>query len=108
MSRDLACLAAVLLSVTTAGTTKAPSVKLWLDTSADAPCEQGAAPSGEWRIKNGEQRNVHVILDRIVERQGGPKKDRMEDTIGPQETRDLGCQATDAGAQTITLVRAIY
>ena len=84
------------------------SVKLWLDTGATNPCEQSTPPSGDWMIRNNEGRNVLVTLHRTTTKDGATKEDQMRDTVGPGESRELGCETSDDGHQTLTLVRAIF
>ena len=84
------------------------SVKLWVDTSPDNPCEQSTPASGGWTIRNNEGRNVLVTLHRTTTKDGATKEDQIHDTIGPGEARQLGCEISDDGRQTLTLVRAIF
>jgi hypothetical protein len=84
------------------------SVKLWVDTSPDNPCEQSTPASGGWIIRNNEGRNVLVTLHRTTSKDGTTKEDQIHDTIGPLESRQLGCEISDDGHQTLTLVRAIF
>ena len=84
------------------------SVKLWLDTTAGNPCEQATPASGGWVVRNNEARNVLVKVHRAVTRAGVTKEDDVRDTLGPKESRDLGCEVLEDGRQTMTLVRAIY
>ena len=84
------------------------SVKLWVDTSPDNPCEQSTPASGGWIIRNNEGRNVLVTLHRTTSKDGMTKEDHIHDTIGPRESRQLGCEISDDGHQTLTLVRAIF
>jgi hypothetical protein len=104
----------VLLPVMAAFATQKPptrtnaSVKLWLDTNAASPCEQATPASGGWMIRNNEERDVVVTVDRAMTRSGVTKEDRMRDTLGPGESRDLGCEVSDEGHQTLTLVKAVY
>jgi hypothetical protein len=84
------------------------SVKLWLDSSTASSCEQATPASGGWMIRNNEERNVLVTVRRTMTRSGVTKQDEMRDTLGPGESRDLGCETSDQGHQTLTLVRAIY
>ena len=87
---------------------KPASVKLWVETSATNPCEQSTPPSGDWMIRNNEGRNVLVTLHRTTTKDGKTKEDQMRDTVGPGESRELGCEISDDGHQTLTLVRAIF
>jgi hypothetical protein len=89
-------------------TTTNASVKLWLDSSSGASCEQVTPASGGWMIRNNEERNVRVTVHRTMTRSGVTKQDDMRDTLGPGESRDLGCEISDDGHQTLTLVKAIY
>jgi hypothetical protein len=84
------------------------SVKLWVDTSPDNPCEQSTPASGGWIIRNNEGRNVLVTLHRATSKDGTTKEDQIHDTIGPRESRQLGCEISDDGQQTLTLVRAVF
>jgi hypothetical protein len=84
------------------------SVKLWVDTSAGNPCEQSTPASGDWMIRNNEGRNVLVTLHRATTKDGATKEDQMRDTLGPRESRELGCEVSEDGQQTLTLVKAIF
>jgi hypothetical protein len=84
------------------------SVKLWVDTSSGNPCEKSAPASGDWMIRNNEGRNVLVTVHRTTAKDGAIKQDEMRDTLGPRESRELGCEISDNGRQTLTLVRAIF
>jgi hypothetical protein len=84
------------------------SVKLWLDSSNGTSCEQATPASGGWMIRNNEERNVRVTVHRTMTRSGVTKEDEMRDTLGPGESRDLGCETSDEGRQTLTLVKAVY
>ena len=84
------------------------AVKLWLDTGRENPCEQAAPASGGWMIRNNEQRNVRVSVHRAVTRSGVTKEDEMRDILGPSELRALGCEDSEEGHQTLTLVKALY
>ena len=84
------------------------SVKLWLDTTSTSPCEQATPRSGGWTIRNNEGRDVVVTVHRIMTQSGVTKEDQMRDTLGPGESRDLGCEVSDEGHQTLTLVKAVY
>src|ERR1700733_15301532 len=83
---------------------KPASVKLWLDTGATNPCEQSTPPSGDWMIRNNEGRNVLGALHRTTREGGGTKEDQMRDRLGPGEARERGCETSDDGHQTLTLV----
>jgi hypothetical protein len=89
-------------------TAKPASVKLWVDTSASNPCEQSTPSSGAWMIRNDEGRNVLVTLHRTTSKDGATKEDQTHDTLGPRELRELGCENSDDGQQTLSLVRAIF
>jgi hypothetical protein len=89
-------------------TAKPASVKLWVDTSGSNPCEQSTPSSGDWMIRNNEGRNVLVTLHRATNKDGATKEDQMHDTLGPRELRELGCEISDDGQQTLTLMRAIF
>jgi hypothetical protein len=84
------------------------SVKLWLDTGSGSPCERAEPASGGWMIRNNEGRNVRVTVHRTLTRSGVAKEDEMRDTLGPGESRDLGCEVSEDGQQTLTLVKAVY
>jgi hypothetical protein len=84
------------------------SVKLWLDTESGNPCEQAKPASGGWMVRNNEERNVHVIVHRTVMRGDATKQDEMRDVLGPGESRALGCEISEEGHQTLTLVKAVY
>lgn len=86
----------------------AASVKLWVDTVPGNPCERSTPASGDWMIRNNEGRNVLVTLHRTLTRDGATKEDQMRDTLGPRESRELGCEISDDGRQTLTLVKAIF
>lgn len=86
----------------------AASVKLWLDTTSASPCEQTTPASGAWMIRNNEERDVVVTVHRTMTRSGVTKEDQMRDTLGPGESRDLGCEVSEEGHQTLTLVKAVY
>jgi hypothetical protein len=47
-------------------------------------------------------------LHRTTSKDGATKEDQMHDTLGPRESRELGCEISDDGQQTLTLVRAIF
>jgi hypothetical protein len=59
-------------------------------------------------IRNNEGRNVLVTLHRATTKDGATKEDQMRDTLGPRESRELGCEVSEDGQQTLTLVRAIF
>jgi hypothetical protein len=84
------------------------SVKLWVDTASANGCEQTTPASGDWMIRNNESRNVLVTLHRTTIKDGVTKEDEMHDTLGAQESRELGCEISEDGHQTLTLVRAIF
>jgi hypothetical protein len=84
------------------------SVRLWVDTASDNPCEQSTPASGGWMIRNNEGRNVLVTLHRTTTKGDETKEDQVHETIGPQESRQLGCEISDDGHQTLTLVKAIF
>lgn len=84
------------------------SVKLWLDTTSASPCEQATPASGAWMIRNNEERDVVVTVHRAMTRSGVTKEDQVRDTLGPGESRDLGCEVSEEGHQTLTLVKAVY
>ncbi len=114
MYRSIAAGMMLLLPALVAFPTQKPptrtnaSVKLWLDSSSGASCEQATPASGGWMIRNNEERNVRVTVHRTMMRSGVMTQDDMRDTLGPGESRDLGCEISDEGHQTLTLVRAIY
>lgn len=84
------------------------SVKLWIDSSTDNACEHSASPGGDWMIRNNEGRNVLVTVHRTLTKDGATREDEMRDTLGPRESRELGCEVSEEGRQTLTLVRAIF
>jgi hypothetical protein len=84
------------------------SVRLWVDTASDNPCEQSTPASGGWMIRNNEGRNVLVTLHRTTTKGDETKEDQVHETIGPQESRQLGCEISDDGHQMLTLVKAIF
>jgi hypothetical protein len=84
------------------------SVKLWVDSSSASSCEQATPASGDWMIRNNEGRNVLVTIHRTITKDGVTKEDEMRDTLGPRESRELGCEISEDGHQTLTLVRAIF
>lgn len=112
--RRCVALALVLLPAVTALAAQKPaphrdaSVKLWLDTGAGNACEQSTPASGDWMIRNNEERNVLVTVHRTATKAGESKEDEMRDTLGPREARDLGCEISDDARQNLTLVRAIF
>jgi hypothetical protein len=114
MYRSIAAGIALLLPAIAAFPAQKPapktnaSVKLWIDTSPDNPCEQSTPASGGWIIRNNEGRNVLVTLHRTTSKDGTTKEDQIHDTIGPRESRQLGCEISDDGHQTLTLVRAVF
>jgi hypothetical protein len=59
-------------------------------------------------IRNNEARNVLVTVHRTMAKDGAIKQDEMRDTLGPRESRELGCEISDNGRQTLTVVRAIF
>ncbi|HZC44812.1 MAG TPA: hypothetical protein VE195_11595 [Acidobacteriaceae bacterium] len=87
---------------------RAASVKLWVDTSSGSPCERSTPASGDWMIHNNEDRNVLVTVQRILTKDGATKEDQMRDTLGPRESRELGCEISQNGHQMLTLLRAIF
>ena len=84
------------------------SVKLWVDTTSGNACEHTKPASGEWMVHNNEGRNVLVTIQRTTAKDGVTKEDQTHDTLGPRESRELGCEISDDGHQTLTLVRAVY
>ena len=86
----------------------AASVKLWVDSSSGSPCELSNPASGDWMIRNNEDRNVLVTVHRTLTKGDATKEDQMRDTLGPRESRELGCEISEDGHQTLTLVRAIF
>ena len=86
----------------------AASVKLWVDTASGNPCEHSTPASGDWIIRNNEGRNVLVTVHRAMTRDGATKEDEVRDTLGPRESRELGCEISESGHQTLTLVKAIF
>jgi hypothetical protein len=84
------------------------SVKLWVDTGTGSPCEQSNPASGAWMIRNNEDRNVLVTVHRTLTKGDATKEDQTRDTLGPRESRELGCEISEDGHQTLTLVRAIF
>jgi hypothetical protein len=110
------CIAAgiILLPTTLAFSGQKPqpqrsaSVKLWLDTNTANPCEQAAPASGAWIIRNNEERNVLVKVHRVMTREERTREDDVRDTLGPRESRDLGCEVSEDGRQAMTLLKAVY
>lgn len=84
------------------------SVKLWLDTSSSNPCEHANPAGGGWTIRNNEDRNVLVTVHRATTLSGVTTEDDVRDTLGPRESRDLGCEFSQEGRQAMRLVKAIY
>jgi hypothetical protein len=84
------------------------SVKLWVDSNSENSCEQVTPASGGWMIRNNEGRNVLVTIHRATTKDGVAKEDEMRDTLGPRESRELGCEISEDGQQTLTLVRATF
>jgi hypothetical protein len=84
------------------------SVKLWVDSSAANACEQATPASGDWMIRNNESRDVLVTMHRTTTKDGVSKEDETRDTLGPRESRELGCEISENGHQTLTIVRAIF
>jgi hypothetical protein len=84
------------------------SVKLWVDSTSGNACEQAIPASGDWMIRNNESRNVLVTIHRATAKDGVSKEDEMRDTLGPRESRELGCAISGDGHQTLTLVGAIF
>ena len=84
------------------------SVKLWVDTTSGNPCERSTPASGDWMIRNNEDRHVLVTVHRTMIKGDSSKEDNMRDTLGPRESRELGCETSDDGHQTLKLVRAIF
>jgi hypothetical protein len=84
------------------------SARLWLDTSVGSPCEQSTPASGDWMIRNNEGRNVLVTVHRATTKGGATREDQIHDTLGPRESRELGCEISEDGRQTLTLVKAIF
>jgi hypothetical protein len=84
------------------------SVKLWVDSSSSNACEQTSPASGDWMIHNNEGRDVLVTVHRTTTKDGVTKEDEIRDTLGPRESRELGCEISEDGHQTLALVRAIF
>jgi hypothetical protein len=36
------------------------------------------------------------------------REDDVRDTLGPRESRDLGCEVSEDGRQAMTLLKAVY
>jgi hypothetical protein len=84
------------------------SVKLWVDSTAANACEQATPASGDWMIRNNEGRDVLVTMHRTTTKDGVSKEDETRDTLGPRESRELGCEISENGHQTLTIVRATF
>ena len=84
------------------------SVKLWVDSSSSNACEQATPASGDWMIRNNEGRDVLVTVHRTMTKDGVTKEDQIRDTLGPRESRELGCEISEDGHQTLTLVNAKF
>ena len=84
------------------------SVKLWVDTAADNPCEQASPAGGGWLMRNNESRNVHVTVHRTMTKAGATTEDQMQDTLGPRETREMGCEVSADGRQMLTVMKASF
>jgi hypothetical protein len=113
MYRSIAAGIVLLPAIATFPAQKPPSqtsasVKLWVDSSSGNPCEQSTPASGDWMIRNNEGRNVLVTVHRTLTRDGATKQDETRDTLGPRESRELGCETSEDGHQTLTLVKAIF
>ncbi len=113
MYRSIAAGIVLLPAMAAFSTQKPPvrtpaSVKLWLDTTSANSCEQATPASGAWMIRNNEGRDVVVTVHRSMTQSGATKEDQMRDTLTPGESRDLGCEISDQGRQTLTLVKAVY
>jgi hypothetical protein len=113
MYRSMAACIALLPAIAAYSTQKpspqtSPSVKLWVDASSGNSCAQSTPASGDWMIRNNEARNVLVTVHRATTKDGVTKEDQMRDTLGPRESRELGCELSDDGQQTLTLIRAIF
>lgn len=87
---------------------RSASVKLWVDTGSANACEQSTPASGDWMIRNNEGRHVLVTVRRTTTKDGVTKEDETRDTLGPRESRELGCEISEDGRQTLTLVKAIF
>jgi hypothetical protein len=114
MYRSLAACMTLLLPAIAAFSAQKPSpqagasVKLWVDTGPGNSCEQSTPASGDWMIRNNEARNVLVTVHRTTTKDGVAKQDQVRDTLGPRESRELGCEISEDGRQTLTLIRAIF
>jgi hypothetical protein len=113
MYRSMAACIALLPAIAAYSTQKpspqtSASVKLWVDASPGSSCEQSTPASGDWMIHNNEARNVLVTMHRTTTKDGVTKEDQMRDTLGPRESRELGCEISEDGQQTLTLVKAIF
>lgn len=114
MFRSIAAASAPLLLMLTAASAAmappadGPAVKLWIDTGADNPCEQSTPASGGWMIRNNENRNVHVVLQRVTTKSGSTTEDRMQDTLGPREIREMGCEISDDSHQALSVVKVSF
>jgi hypothetical protein len=84
------------------------SVKLWVDASSGNSCEQFTPASGDWMIRNNEDRHVLVTVHRTTVKDGATKEDEMRDTLGPRESRELGCEISEDGQQTLHVVEAKF
>jgi hypothetical protein len=84
------------------------SVKLWVDSSSSNACEQATPASGDWMIHNNEGRDVLVTLHRTMTKDGVTKEDQIRDTLGPRESRELGCETSEDGQQTLAVVNAKF
>jgi hypothetical protein len=84
------------------------SVKLWVDSSSSNACEQASPASGTWMIRNDEGRDVLVTVHRMTTKDGVTKEDQIRDTLGPRESRELGCEISEDGRQTLTIVNAKF
>src|SRR6185437_1952866 len=114
MYRSLAACMTLLLPAMAAFSAQKPSpqtsasVKLWVDTSSGNSCERSTPASGDWMIRNNEDRHVLVTVHRTTTKDGVAKEDQVRDTLGPRESRELGCEISEDGRQTLTVVRAIF
>jgi hypothetical protein len=84
------------------------SVQLWVDTSSDNSCEQSSPASGDWLIRNNEGRNVLVTVHHVTTKDGLTTEGETRDTLGPRETRELGCETSEDGHQAMRLVKATF
>ena len=64
--------------------------------------------SGTWMIRNDEGRDVLVTVHRMTTKDGVTKEDQIRDTLGPRESRELGCEISEDGRQTLTIVNAKF